>query len=173
MEMSRCSRVETPQTRAGSGRRLLDGRAGIRQERAVRAIAAGLVAAVLALPARGQTTGAIEGRIVDRSQAPLARAVIVASSPALQGETTAVTDDARWFVLSLLPPGSYTLDVQKQGYASFTLEGIAVRADQVTGVQRSMLPRGAPGAAETHALRPPISRPTTRPSHPISPPPIP
>src|SRR5260370_9497146 len=94
MEMSRCSRVETPQTRAGSDRRLLDGRAGIRQERAVRAIAAGLVAAVLALPARGQTTGAIQGRIVARSQAPLAGAVIVASSPALPGEPTLAPDNA-------------------------------------------------------------------------------
>src|SRR5260370_30181094 len=110
--MSPWPTVETPQPRAGSGRRSLDGRVGIRQERAVRArIAAGLVAAVLALPARGQTTGVIQGRIVDRARAPLAGAVIVASGPALQGETTAVTDDAGWFVLSLLPPGSYTLDV--------------------------------------------------------------
>lgn len=125
-------------------------------------IAAGLVAAVLALPVRGQTTGAIEGFIVDgRAQVPLPGAVIVASGPALQGETTAVTDAAGRFVLSLLPPGSYTLELQRQGYASFTLEEIAVSADQVTGVQRSMLPLGAPGAAEAQAARPAISLPTT------------
>jgi len=126
----------------------------------VRALAvAGLVAAA-ALPARAQTTGAIAGRMTDRG-APLDGVRVVASGEALQGEASAVTDQAGEFVLSLLPPGRYALEVEKPGYVSFTLEDLAVHADEVLRVEHPLLPLAAAAAAQGATEKPAVSVPTT------------
>src|SRR5437660_1451081 len=92
------------------------------------ALAAGAASCLLALPALAQTTGALSGQIVDaNTQNPVADAVVIAQSPALQGEQTAVTDNAGQFEITLLPGGSYTLTVQREGYQPFTQPGLTVR----------------------------------------------
>ena len=54
-----------------------------------------IVAAVLlAAGARAQTAGGISGVVVDEDGAPVARAVLIVSGPALQGERTASTDSS-------------------------------------------------------------------------------
>src|SRR5438132_1357001 len=52
-------------------------------------LAAGLASVLLVTPAQAQTTGGISGTIVDaNTQNPVADAVVIATSPALQGEQT-------------------------------------------------------------------------------------
>ena len=98
--------------------------------------------AAIALPAAAQTTGAIQGAVVDAvSETAVPNAVIIARSPALQGEQTAVTDDSGRFQISLLPVGRYTLYVQRDGYQPFTQEGmLVVRLDQTVEVKLSLIP---------------------------------
>src|SRR5207248_4014232 len=102
-------------------------------------VRAPVVAVLLAAsPAVAQTTGQIAGRIFDgATQAPLAGAAVGAAGP--MGEWRTATDEAGEFRLSQLPPGDYTLEVQLTGYASFTLEGLAVHAGQTLRLQRAML----------------------------------
>ena len=99
-----------------------------------------IVAAVLlAAGARAQTAGGISGVVVDEDGAPVARAVLIVSGPALQGERTASTDPSGVFDLPQLPPGAYSIDVHCFGYASFTQEGVAVHLASTTQVTLRML----------------------------------
>ncbi|TMB25213.1 MAG: carboxypeptidase regulatory-like domain-containing protein [Deltaproteobacteria bacterium] len=111
--------------------------------------------AAIALPAAAQTTGAIQGAVVDAvSETAVPNAVIIARSPALQGEQTAVTDDSGRFQISLLPVGRYTLYVQRDGYQPFTQEGmLVVRLDQTVEVKLSLIPE-ALSAGEMESRRP-------------------
>jgi len=62
------------------------------------------------LPAQ-ETTGRIEGRIVDAQSLPVPGATVTATGP--QGEKTAVTDTDGRFTLPLLTPGAYQLRASK------------------------------------------------------------
>lgn len=107
--------------------------------------------------ALAQGTSTIEGRLFDIDTGePLRAASVVASGP--MGEHRALAGDDGEFRLSLLPPGSYTLDVQREGFSSFTLEGVRVRAGQTVRIDRGMLRLGAAGAAQTSRWRPAVER---------------
>src|SRR5437868_6843949 len=70
------------------------------------AVALGALVSVIATEAEAQTTGGIAGTIIDaNSQNPVADAVVIATSPSLQGEQTAVTDASGNFEITLLPAG--------------------------------------------------------------------
>ncbi len=114
--------------------------------------------------AAAQTTGGIDGRIVDATtQAGVPGAVVSASGPALLGDQNAHTDDNGEFELTQLPPGVYTLYVQREGYQAFSQEGLTVRLDRTIRVHLSILADTvtvAPVAIKTP--RPLISVPTTQ-----------
>ncbi len=81
--------------------------------------------------ASAQTTGTIIGVVTDASTGkPVAGALVVATSPNLQGEQTAMTDEAGNYRLSLLPPGAYKLVVQLQGYKPSERGDIRLSADK-------------------------------------------
>ena len=66
------------------------------------------VGGVVVAGAQSVTTGAIEGTVVD--QAPgeaLPGVTVVVSSPALQGDQTAITDENGFYKITDLPPGEY------------------------------------------------------------------
>jgi hypothetical protein len=95
----------------------------------------------LAASAAAQTTGAISGRIVDaQSQRPVSGAVVVASSPALQGAESARTDSEGEFEIALLPPGEYVLHVQADAHQSFSQERLVVHAGRAIRVHLAILP---------------------------------
>lgn len=111
-----------------------------------------LAASMLAAGASAQTTGAISGRIVDaQGGAPLGDAVLSVSGPALQGEETARTDASGRFALGLLPPGAYALNVERDGYVSFTREELHVDAGRTLFLPLSMHRLGVPAAVEVPA----------------------
>ncbi len=87
----------------------------------------GTVAAVLAVAAaaRAQTAGALGGQVVDaRSGKPVAGAVVTVSGPSLQGEPNGATGEDGAFEIGLLPPGSYTVTVQRDGFQPLTQGGL-------------------------------------------------
>ncbi len=73
------------------------------------------------LPLAAQTTGSIAGRVGDSSGAALPGVTVEATSPALQGMRTGISDATGLYRLPLLPPGSYTVQ--------FTLTGFAPKKD--------------------------------------------
>lgn len=59
-----------------------------------------------------ETTGALQGVIVDAATGePLIGATVVASSPSLPGLQTAITDESGAYQLADLPQGTYVLDI--------------------------------------------------------------
>ena len=63
-------------------------------------------------------TGTISGRVVSSDEAPLPGVTITASSPSMQGDRTVVTTENGDFVLTLLPPGDYTIVFELSGFQS-------------------------------------------------------
>ena len=89
-----------------------------------------LAASAFATAARAQTTGTIVGVVTDaHARAPVAGALVIATSPGLQGEQTAVTDSAGRFTITLLPPGRYRLSARLEGYKPADRAGLALQVD--------------------------------------------
>jgi hypothetical protein len=81
--------------------------------------------------ASAQTTGTIIGVVTDAATGrPVAGALVVATSPNLQGEQTAVTDANGNYRIILLPPGQYRLAVQVEGYKPSERSDIRLSADK-------------------------------------------
>ncbi|WP_242355297.1 TonB-dependent receptor [Anaeromyxobacter sp. SG64] len=99
------------------------------------------LALLFASVASAQTTGTILGVVTDASTGkPVAGAVIVATSPALQGEQTAVTDNNGNFRFTLLPSGAYRLAVQLEGYKSTERSDVTLRPDKTIRANLAVVP---------------------------------
>src|SRR5262249_23455894 len=62
------------------------------------------------------TTGTIQGTVTDQSGAVVADAEVVANNLATQAATTQKTDAEGRFVFLALPPGRYSVTVNKTGF---------------------------------------------------------
>ena len=65
--------------------------------------------------AQGVQTGTVTGTVKSTDGVAIADAAVVVTSPALQGERTAVTDVNGVYSLPSLPPGTYTVRFAKEG----------------------------------------------------------
>jgi len=91
--------------------------------------------------ASAQSTGVITGVVTDGSTSkPVVGAVVVATSPALQGEKTAVTGSDGSFTISGLPAGSYKLAAQLGSYKPAERSDLAVRADTTLRANLAVVP---------------------------------
>jgi len=91
---------------------------------------------VVALSAdAGAQTGAIAGQVTARaSGAPLSRASIQVSSPALADTAGTTTDADGLYVINGLPVGTYAVDVTFVGYRAATSRNVDVDGDQTATV---------------------------------------
>ena len=91
--------------------------------------------------ASAQVTGTIIGVVTDaQSGKPVAGALIVATSPNLQGEQTAITEADGSYRLNFLPPGDYKLAVQLQGYKPAERSDIVLRVDKTLRANMVVVP---------------------------------
>jgi hypothetical protein len=99
------------------------------------------LALLLASVASAQTTGTIIGVVTDASTGkPVPGAVVVASSPSMQGEQTAVTDAAGNYRITLLPPGMYRLSVQLEGFKPAERSDISISPDKTIRAPLAIVP---------------------------------
>ena len=78
------------------------------------------------------TTATLTGMVVDAAtQAPLPEAVVVARSPAMPGEQSAVTDDSGAFEMTMLPLGTYSLAVTREGFQPFSPDGVTIKGGKM------------------------------------------
>lgn len=74
--------------------------------------------------AQGVQTGTLTGTVKSIDGVSIADAAVVVTSPALQGERTAVTDVNGVYSLPSLPPGMYTIRFAKEGLSSGELTAL-------------------------------------------------
>ncbi len=99
------------------------------------------LALLFASVASAQTTGNIIGVVTDaQSGKPVVGALVVATSPAAQGEQTAVTDKSGGFRFQLLPPGDYKLATSFDGFKPSERADLTVRVDKTIRANLSLVP---------------------------------
>jgi Carboxypeptidase regulatory-like domain len=81
---------------------------------------------LVAAPGLTPGTGTVSGTLADQTGAYIVGVTVVASSPALQGSQTAITDEQGSFDISALPAGRYTITAY---YVDLTFEHTAEVAD--------------------------------------------
>lgn len=88
-----------------------------------------------------QGAAVLAGTVTDvASGAPLADAVVTVTSPALQAEEIAVTDAQGAYRIQSLPPGIYTLRIDREAYKAYAREGLDLHADATIRVNAAVLP---------------------------------
>ena len=94
-----------------------------------------LVATALA----AQTTGRIEGRIVDDAGAPLPGVAVVATGPSLPGEARIQSADDGSFRMVNLPPGVYTVNAALDGFNTVEQRDVKVGIDRTVSLELTMV----------------------------------
>lgn len=103
----------------------------------------GFSLAVLALLIAGtaaiaQTTGRIQGRVTASDGSPLPGVTVRATSPNLQGERLAVTDEQGAFRLLNLSPGEYTVSATLDGFNALEQQNVTVGLDRTVTLELAM-----------------------------------
>jgi outer membrane receptor protein involved in Fe transport len=118
-----------------------------------------IAAALLLTPkaARAQQGFAVlTGTIVDAAnKQPVADVVVTVTSPALQGEQMVVTDSSGLYRIPSLPPGVYTMRLEKEQYKPWSRDNITLRADSTIRLNADLLPEALKGEEVTVVARPP------------------
>ncbi|MBI3131698.1 MAG: TonB-dependent receptor [Acidobacteria bacterium] len=89
-----------------------------------------LIIAAGALPLAAQTTGNVQGRVVDSKGAPVGGARVTVTGSNLQGARITTSDAEGAFRIGLLPPGPCTVTVTKEGLNT-------TRASAVVGLDKT------------------------------------
>jgi hypothetical protein len=72
------------------------------------------------------TTGAINGRVTDKTSAILPGVTVTIASPSMMGARTAVTNEEGTFRFAAVPPGEYSVKFELAGFSTVVREGIRV-----------------------------------------------
>ena len=103
---------------------------------------AGVLAALLLLvmgsELSAQTTGRIQGQIVDAQGAVIPGATVTVTSPALQGALTEVTDGDGRFRFPSVPPGRYTVKAELSNFKTFEQPNVEVGLDRTVTLAVTM-----------------------------------
>jgi hypothetical protein len=99
-----------------------------------------------ATTATAQTTGRIVGRVVDSTGAALPGVAVSASSPSLQGMSTATTDGQGSYRFTLLPAGTYIVKAVLAGFKTVQQGNVQVGLDRTVEINLQM---GVASMAET------------------------
>src|SRR5262245_31294306 len=79
-----------------------------------------------ATTSQAQTTGSINGTVADNTGGLLPGVTVTASSPALMGVQTTVTNETGAYRFPAVPPGTYSLTYELAGFSTVRREGIVV-----------------------------------------------
>ncbi len=74
----------------------------------------------------GATTGAINGKVTDPSDAVLPGVTVAISAPQMQGSQTAITNEEGSYRFPGIPPGTYRVQYELPGFATVVRGGIRV-----------------------------------------------
>ena len=106
----------------------------------IKALALVAVALLVVPAAYAQTTGRIEGRVVNDQGESLPGVTVQINSEALQGERITVTDADGRFRFVGLTPGSYDLRANLEGFGIVEQQNIKVSLDRTVTLQLQLNP---------------------------------
>ncbi len=106
--------------------------------------------------AQGTQTANVSGSVVDPSGAPVAGVTVRLTSPSLQGVRTYTTDAAGKFIARLLPPGFYTIALNKDGMEMQKVQE-RIGVDQTFAPRITMVKSGA-AVVEVVAAAPAVDK---------------
>lgn len=106
--------------------------------------------------AQGTQTANVSGSVVDPSGAPVAGVTVRLTSPSLQGVRTYTTDAAGKFIARLLPPGVYTIALNKDGMEMQKIQE-RIGVDQTFAPRITMVKSGA-AVVEVVAAAPAVDK---------------
>ena len=113
-------------------------------ERQRRMLVFGLLAAVLVLPASGQTiTGSITGSVLDSAGLAVAGAEVVLTQTATGATRKLTTNERGGFVFSSLQPGEYDAVVTMSGFKSVERKSVRLTASETLSLGDIVLEVGA------------------------------
>jgi hypothetical protein len=99
-----------------------------------RAVLCALALISFAVSARAQFRAGIQGTVTDQSGAVVPAASVTLKSNETGRTQTATSSDEGFYRITELPPGKYTLSIEKAGFKKTTFEDLVVNAEQVQGV---------------------------------------
>ncbi len=108
-----------------------------------------------------ETTGSVEGTVLDRSGAPVAGATVtIENEPVFSGfKKSLTTDEKGYFIIAEVPAEMYRITVTKNGFADFSQE-IAVTVSKTVKISATLtVPKKKPNPAVREIVRLP-SKPT-------------
>jgi hypothetical protein len=107
-----------------------------------------ILVSYLAPSARAQQgAGALTGVVTDNTTGkPLDGVVVLVKSPNLQEEQITATDSSGFYRVAALPPGTYSIQFDKEGFFPNQRAGIGLRSDTTLRINSALAP--AVGAAE-------------------------
>jgi hypothetical protein len=98
-----------------------------------------LVVLMGSLPVFAQTgDGSLRGYVKDDQGGVLPGVTVTAHSPALLSPVSSVSDSNGYYRLLNLPPGTYALTAELQGFAGYRFEGIVMRAGITLTIEIAM-----------------------------------
>ena len=98
------------------------------------ALSVALVLAMAASLSAQEVTGRLEGRVLTPDGTPLSLVAITVTSPGLQGQRTATTDQRGRFLIPALPVGSYQVQARRLGYGPVRYQGVQVHLGATTSL---------------------------------------
>ncbi len=90
--------------------------------------------ALLALPAWGQNTAEVRGKVTDASHKPVVSAFVIITAQDTSFMRAASTDDAGEFEFPSLPIGTYHLQVKADDFLTFEASGVRASIGQVVNL---------------------------------------
>ena len=103
-----------------------------------------------------ETTGALQGTVRDPSGAVLAHARVTVTTPTLVGNKTAETDSKGYYRFTNLPPGSYVMTAQADGFSENRREGLMIEVGRQPTVDVTLTVGSATTVVEVSAESPAI-----------------
>jgi hypothetical protein len=115
------------------------------------------LAVCIAAEAQSTTDGAIGGTITDPSGAAVADASVTATNNATGLMFQATTDSTGYYRVSKLQPASYTVKIEANGFAAYTVEQAVVQVGTVTEISAKLNVASAAATVEVNAELPVIN----------------
>jgi hypothetical protein len=107
--------------------------------------------------AQSTTEGAIGGTVFDKTGAVVGQASVVVHNNGTNAEFPATSDSSGYFRVNALQPGTYTVTISRQGFATFKAEQVIVTVGSLTEVSPHLTVGGTGEIVDVTAEAPQIN----------------